>query len=86
MKRLFIIGMVAAAHCAALADVDSLGKTPTYWYTFDGAIVSHGASALKCTFDDSNNTFLTCRGEKKGWRVNPNKNVLHRTTARSRFS
>ena len=62
---------------SAQADVDSLGKTPTYWYTFDGAIVSHGSSALKCAFDDSNNTFLTCRGEKKGWRVNPNKSYHH---------
>lgn len=61
----------------AMADTDSLGKKPTYWYSFDGAIVSHGASALKCAFDDSNNTFLECRGSKKGWRVNPNKSYHH---------
>ena len=74
MRKLLILTCATAAvSCAALADVDSLGITPTYWYTFDGAIVSHGSSALKCAFDDSNNTFLTCRGEKKGWRVNPNK-------------
>ena len=69
--------LVMTPLASAQADVDSLGKTPTYWYTFDGAIVSHGSSALKCAFDDSNNTFLTCRGEKKGWRVNPNKSYHH---------
>ena len=68
---------LTATPFTARADVDSLGKTPTYWYTFDGAIVSHGSSALKCAFDDANNTFLTCRGEKKGWRVNPNKSYHH---------
>lgn len=74
-----VFGLIAVmvASCSALAEVDSLGITPTYWYTFDGAIVSHGSSALKCAFDDSNNTFLTCRGEKKGWRVNPNKSYHH---------
>ena len=78
MKKMLMTCVVAiAAHGAVLADVDSLGKTPTYWYTFDGAIVSHGSSALKCAFDDSNNTFLTCRGEKKGWRVNPNRSYHH---------
>ncbi len=78
MKILLLItSATVLAHCAALADVDSLGKTLTYWYTFDGAIVSHGSSALKCAFDDSNNTFPTCRGEKKGWRVNPNKSYHH---------
>ena len=77
MKAAVLTTVVAGAVISAAADVDSLGKTPVYWYTFDGAIVSHGSSALKCAFDDSNNTFLECRGEKKGWRVNPNKSYHH---------
>ncbi len=75
-KSTALIAVTALTVSMALtckADIDVIGKTPTYWYTFDGAIVSHGSSALKCTFDDSTYTFLPCRGTKKGWRVNCEK-------------
>lgn len=79
-KRLFdrctrglVAGLTVVCAFTALADADTLGKVPTYWYTFDGAVTSHGASALKCAFNDSTYAFLPCRGDKKGWRVNPEK-------------
>ena len=73
MAAAIALAAVGLMEASAWAEADSLGKTPTYWYTFDGAIVSRGSSALKCAFDDSGYAFLPCRGEGKGWRVNCNR-------------
>lgn len=65
MKKLMM--MVAALTAAtAWSAVDSLGKTPKYWYTFDGKITSQGANGLGCNWDGSY-SYVACRGEKKGW-------------------
>ena len=38
IKVAVLATVVVGAVIPAAADVDSLGKTPTYWYTFDGVV------------------------------------------------
>ena len=48
MNRNILLGLTLAfgMSLSAFADVDELGKTPTYWYTFDGEIVSKGSASI----------------------------------------